>query len=168
VFETALTTTTHSPVPASRVSAEPDLRHYQWLTRALDQAFAVPGTSWRFGLDPVLGLIPGAGDLISAFVGAYGVWLAGQLGAPSSLIARMLINLFVDTAIGSIPLVGDLFDFAFKANTRNRVLLETWMADPRRSRRSSRVFLVLLASVLLALLAGFIWLVVAGVSALLN
>jgi hypothetical protein len=163
-----LNTTVHDPAPGSSAGVQANLRTYLWLTRTLDQAFAVPGTSWRFGLDPVLGLVPGAGDLISAFVGAYGVWLAGQLGAPSSVIGRMLINLFVDTAVGSIPVAGDLFDFAFKANTRNRILLETWMAEPRRARRSSRLFLVVLAGVLLALLAGFIWLIVAGVRALLN
>jgi hypothetical protein len=163
-----LNTTVHDPAPDSSAGVQANLRTYLWLTRTLDQAFAVPGTSWRFGLDPVLGLVPGAGDLISAFVGAYGVWLAGQLGAPSSVIGRMLINLFVDTAVGSIPVAGDLFDFAFKANTRNRILLETWMAEPRRARRSSRLFLVVLAGVLLALLAGFIWLIVAGVRALLN
>ena len=134
----------------------------------MDQAFRVPGTSWRFGFDPILGLVPGAGDLISAFVGAYGVWLAGQLGAPGSVILRMLLNLFIDTTIGSIPVAGDLFDFAFKANTRNRLLLEAWLADPRRARRSSRVYLGLLAAVLLALLAGFIWLMVVGSRAIFD
>jgi hypothetical protein len=138
------------------------------LARLLDQAFRVPGTSWRFGLDPLLGLVPGAGDLLGAAVGMYGVWLAGQVGAPSSVIARMLINLFIDSAVGSIPLAGDLFDFGFKANTRNRALLEAWLANPRGARRSSRAFLVLLAFVLIALFAGFIWLIAAGVRALVH
>lgn len=158
----------HNPARSSAPVVRDDLRHYLWLTRLMDQAFAVPGTSWRFGMDPILGLIPGAGDLFGAFVGAYGVWLAGQLGAPPAVIGRMLVNLFIDTAIGSIPVLGDLFDFAFKANTRNRVLLENWMADPRRSRRSSTAFLAVLALVLLAMLAGLVWLIVAGITALVN
>jgi hypothetical protein len=153
------------PIPDTRSDA---LAFYDMLARLLDQAFRVPGTSWRFGLDPLLGLVPGAGDLISAAIGAYGVWLAGQLGAPSSLIARMLLNLFVDTAIGSIPFVGDLFDFAFKANMRNRMLLERWLAEPRRTRRSSRALLFALAVAVFAVLAGVIWLVVAGVGALID
>ena len=164
-----LSTTLHSSTQAARAAdAQTNLRHYLWLTRLLDQAFVVPGTPWRFGLDPLLGLLPGAGDLVGAFIGAYGVWLAGQLGAPSAVIGRMLVNLFIDTAVGAIPFAGDLFDFAFKANTRNRVLLERWLADPRGSRRSSRAFLAVLACVLVALLGGFVWLVVVGVRALVS
>lgn len=165
----AVTTYDHDdpsrPVPESRPD---ELAFYDMLARLLDQAFRVPGTSWRFGLDPLLGLVPGAGDLISAAIGAYGVMLAAQLGAPSSLLARMVLNLFVDTAIGSIPLAGDLFDFAFKANTRNRMLLERWLAEPRRTRRTSRALLALLIGGVLAVLAGIIWLVAAGVQALIG
>ena len=165
----AVTTYDHDdptrPVPEP---PPPGLQYYALLARLLDQAFRVPGTSWRFGLDPLIGLIPGAGDLLGAALGMYGVWLAGQLGAPSSVIGRMLVNLFIDTAVGSIPVAGDLFDFGFKANTRNHALLEAWLANPRGSRRSSRAFLVLLAVVLFALLAGFIWLIAAGVRALVH
>jgi hypothetical protein len=165
----AVTTYDHEdptrPIPEN---LPPGLRYYALLAQLFDQAFRVPGTSWRFGLDPLLGLIPGAGDLFGAAVGMYGVWLAGQLGAPSSVIARMLVNLFIDSAVGTIPLAGDLFDFGFKANTRNRVLLEAWLANPRGARRSSRAFLVLLAVVLLASFAGFIWLIVAGIRALVH
>jgi len=123
--EAAVTTYDHDdpsrPIPESRPHA---LAFYDMLARLLDQAFRVPGTSWRFGLDPLLGLVPVAGDLISAALGAYGIVVAAQLGAPSSVMARMALNLFIDTAIGSIPVAGDLFDFAYKANTRNRMLLE--------------------------------------------
>ena len=165
----AVTTYDHDdplrPVPESRPDA---LALYDMLARLLDQAFRVPGTSWRFGLDPVLGLLPVAGDLLSAAIGAYGVLLAGQLGAPSSLITRMLLNLFVDTAIGSVPFLGDLFDFGFKANTRNRMLLEQWLAEPRRTRRSSRVLVALLVGGGAVVLAGFVWLVAAGVQALIG
>jgi hypothetical protein len=153
------------PIPDSRPDA---LAFYDVLARLLDQAFRVPGTSWRFGLDPLLGLVPGAGDLISAALGAYGVLLAAQLGAPASLMARMVLNLCVDTVIGSIPIAGDLFDFAFKANTRNRTLLERWLAEPRRTRRTSRALLVLLVGGVLAVLVGIVWLVAAGVQALIG
>jgi hypothetical protein len=153
------------PIPETRPDA---LALYDVLARLLDQAFRVPGTSWRFGLDPLLGLVPGAGDLVSAAIGAYGIVLAAQLGAPSSLLARMALNLFVDTAIGSIPVAGDLFDFGFKANTRNRMLLERWLAEPRRTRRTSRALLVLLIVGVVAVLVGIVWVVAAGVQALIG
>jgi len=153
------------PIPDTRPDA---LAFYDVIARLLDQAFRVPGTSWRFGLDPLLGLVPGAGDLISAAIGAYGIVLAAQLGAPSSLMARMALNLFVDTAIGSIPVAGDLFDFAFKANIRNELLLERWLAEPRRTRRTSRALLILLVAGVLAVLVGIVWLVAAGVQALIG
>lgn len=153
------------PIPESRPDA---LALYDMLARLLDQAFRVPGTSWRFGLDPLLGLVPGAGDLISAAIGAYGILLAAQLGAPSSLMARMALNLFVDTAIGSIPIAGDLFDFGFKANMRNRILLERWVAEPRRTRRTSRAWLALIFGGVIAVLVGIVWLVAAGVHALIG
>lgn len=142
------------------------LQAYVRLARLLDEAFRVPGTSWRFGLDPLLGLVPGAGDILGALIGAYGIWLAGQMGAPASILTRMAMNLFVDAAIGSIPLAGDLFDFAFKANARNCDLLERWMADPRHTRRASRALLALIALAVLALFAGLIWLLIAGLRAL--
>lgn len=167
--EAAVTTYDHDdpsrPIPESRPDA---LAVFDMLARLLDQAFRVPGTSWRFGLDPLLGLVPVAGDLISAALGAYGIVVAAQLGAPSSVMARMALNLFIDTAIGSIPVAGDLFDFAYKANTRNRMLLEKWLAEPRRTRRTSRALLILLVGGVIAVLVGIVWLVAAGVQALLG
>src|SRR5687768_9450451 len=90
------------------------LARYAVLTNLLDQAFRVPGTRFRFGLDAIVGLIPGAGDIVGALLGLYGVWVARQLGAPSSLLTRMLGNIAVDAVAGAVPIVGDLFDFAYK------------------------------------------------------
>ena len=112
----------------ARAAAEKGLARYNVIANLLDQAFRVPGTKLRFGLDPILGLIPGAGDLATALLGAYGVIVARQLGAPKHVQGRMLLNLGIDALAGSVPVIGDLFDFGFKAHVRNRVLLEKWLA----------------------------------------
>jgi hypothetical protein len=93
------------------------------LARLMDGAFVIPGTTIRFGLDGIIGLIPVAGDMIAGLVSTYLVWEAHQLGAPAWLIARMLGNVFLDTAIGSVPVVGDAFDVLFRANMKNMALL---------------------------------------------
>ena len=93
------------------------------LARLMDGAFVIPGTTIRFGLDGIIGLIPVAGDMIAGLVSTYLIWEARQLGAPSWLIARMLANAFLDTTIGAIPVVGDAFDVLFRANMKNMALL---------------------------------------------
>lgn len=94
------------------------------LTRLLDTAARVPGTSIRFGLDPILGLIPGLGDLAGAALSGYLVLLAGRAGASRTTIVRMLANVAIDTIGGMLPVLGDAFDVAFKSNSRNLALLE--------------------------------------------
>ena len=89
------------------------------LAKFLDSAFVIPGTNRRFGMDSVIGLVPGIGDAISAALASYIIWEARQLGLPRWKIARMVSNVAIDTAIGAIPLAGDVFDVFFKANQRN-------------------------------------------------
>jgi hypothetical protein len=95
------------------------------LVFVLDQAFPIPGTSWRIGLDGIVGLLfPGGGDALGAIVSAALVFLAARQGLPRVVVARMVFNVAVDALVGAIPLLGDLFDFGWKANTRNLRLLE--------------------------------------------
>ena len=94
------------------------------LARLLDDGFEVPGTSLRFGLDPLLGLIPGLGDFLASAGSLFIVVVAARRGVPLVVLLRMLLNLTLDALLGSVPLVGDVFDFAFHANRRNRVLLK--------------------------------------------
>src|SRR4051812_48693363 len=89
------------------------------LATLLDNAFELPGTKYRIGLDPLLGLIPIIGDLLSMLIGSYIVVLAARLGVPRPVIWRMLVNLGIDTVIGSIPLIGDVLDVMWKANAKN-------------------------------------------------
>ncbi|MBX5462754.1 MAG: DUF4112 domain-containing protein [Steroidobacteraceae bacterium] len=155
----------YSPPPAT---APEGLRRYAVLAYLFDQIFRVPGTSWRFGLDAIIGLVPGAGDIITGVIGTYGVIIARQLGAPLSVQARMLLNLTIDTVIGAIPLLGDLFDFAFKAHVRNRELLERWLATPHRTQRTSALLLVAFILAMTVLVVGAVWLAVIIVRALIQ
>lgn len=108
----------------------PQLRNAERLARLLDSQFRLPGTNWRFGLDGLVGLFaPGAGDTITAALGLYIIVTAHRLGAPATIILRMLINLAVDWLVGSIPILGDIFDFAFKAHRRNLALLRRHLLD---------------------------------------
>jgi len=112
---------------------EGDLRRLERLTRWLDDAFVLPGVGFRFGLDPILGLLPGVGDTATAAMTGYMILIARKHEAPLGLQAKLVWNLILDWLIGSIPLVGDLFDFGFKANRRNLELLRRWL-DGRRAR----------------------------------
>jgi hypothetical protein len=126
------------------------------LTRLLDSAVRVPGTSMRFGLDPVLGIVPGLGDVAGAALSGYVVLLASRLGAPGTVVVRMLGNVVIDTVGGMVPVLGDLFDAGWKANTRNLTLLERHLGQPESTKRASRavVWGTVAALLLLALAAA--------------
>jgi hypothetical protein len=89
----------------------------------MDSTFVLPGTQIRFGLDVLIGLIPGIGDAVTTLIGLYVIREARELGAPRLLVARMLGNIAIDGIVGAVPLVGDLFDVAWRANRRNLKLL---------------------------------------------
>lgn len=108
------------------------------LADLMDSRFAIPGTRYRLGLDSLIGLIPGVGDTITTLISAYVIREAHQLGAPFSLKMRMGWNVMVDAVVGSIPLIGDLFDIGFKANRRNLRLLERHMERAHASRYTNR------------------------------
>jgi hypothetical protein len=124
------------------------------LTRLLDSAARVPGTSMRFGLDPVLGLVPGLGDVAGAALSGYVVLLASRLGAPTTVIVRMLGNVVIDTVGGTVPVIGDLFDAGWKANTRNLTLLERHLGRPESTKRASRAVVWGTVAALLLLAIG--------------
>jgi hypothetical protein len=114
------------------------LRRLRAITVLFDQAFAIPGTKWRFGIDALFGLVPGLGDIAGAIVAVYALHVARALGAPQAVQIRMLGNIALDALVGTVPIIGDLFDFAFKAQTRNLALLDAYLATPHRTARRSR------------------------------
>jgi Domain of unknown function (DUF4112) len=124
----------------------------------LDQGIRIPGTQIRVGLDPILGLVPGVGDSAGALLGAAILWEGVRAGVPRLTLARMAANILLDTAVGSVPVAGDVFDAAWKANTRNLDLLEQHAISPSKARRSDRLFvfglIVLLVALVVAILAG--------------
>lgn len=112
------------------------------LSYLLDNAIPIPGTPWRFGLDPILGLIPGAGDFLTTAISIYIVLEAARMGIPRSRLGQMMINILWDTVISSVPIVGDIADATWKANTKNIALLETYLEQPQPKQRTDWFFLV--------------------------
>jgi len=130
------------------------LQRARKIARMLDSAVAIPGTDFRIGLDPILGLLPGVGDIAGGALSAYIVLIAGRAGVPASVLLRMVVNVAVDTLIGGVPLLGDLFDAGWKSNMRNVSLLEQFIDRPRATRRSSAVLAIVMAVVALLLVVG--------------
>src|SRR5688572_29206755 len=140
--------------PNERALASPAfdrLRNISWL---FDELIRIPGTNMRVGLDAVLGLLPGGGDLVGGAVSAYAILIARRLGAPPAVIARMTLNILVDAVFGAVPLLGDLFDAGWKANRRNLALLEEFAVAPVQAKRGSMAVVVVAIAVLFALLIG--------------
>ncbi len=144
-----------------------DLQRARALARLLDTAIGIPGTPIRLGLDAILGIIPGAGDLIAGALSSYIILAAARRGASRAVLLRMIGNIAIDTAIGSIPIIGDIFDVAFKSNAMNVALLERLATQPaaveKTSRRLGVVVMVVVLLVVLGLatlgflLARFLW-----------
>ena len=123
------------------------------LSGVLDSAVTIPRTNIRIGLDPILGVIPGVGDVVPTAASAYIVAEAAALGVSRATLLRMCLNLLVDAVVGSIPLVGDAFDVVWRANDRNVRLLEARLADPTGGRRDRWAVVALGAVVFLSVLA---------------
>lgn len=131
------------------------------VTHALDELVGIPGTPIRVGLDPIVGLIPVVGDAVAAVVGAWVIGEAARFGIPRIVLARMVANLVIDLAIGAIPLLGDLYDVAFRSNSRNLALFRRHALEPDASTRGERAFF----AGLLLLVVGVLWLMVTALGA---
>ena len=138
------------------------------LSRLLDNAIAIPGTKFRIGLDPIIGLIPGAGDFIGTALSAYIVIEAARLGLPKQTLGKMVYNIVLESVVGAVPIVGDWFDFAWKANVKNIELLESHLDVAQESQKASRWFIFLLVVGLFMLCIGLVSLSVLLIRLLLN
>ena len=136
-----MTTVTYIPAARSSSRDKERIQRLRTLAWLLDNSIPLPG-GYRIGIDALIGLVPGIGDAIGALLSAYIVNEARALGAPRSVLLRMIGNVMIETVIGSIPFAGDLFDAAFKANSRNLALLARYQLDPVGSQRSSRWFVI--------------------------
>ena len=129
-----------------------DDEHMDLLSHVLDDWFRVPGTSVRFGLDGIVGFIPGVGDAIAGIASCVIILAAWARGVSYVALARMLANWGIEVALGAVPVLGNLFDIAWKANRRNYALLTSSLADPQGVKRRSWWFFALLCVALLSLL----------------
>ncbi len=132
------------------------MRRVRVLARLLDSSIPVPGTRWKIGFDPIVGLIPGIGDMIGAVLSGFIILEAVRLEVPTFTLARMLVNVGIDTVVGAVPAVGDVFDAAWKSNMMNVALLERHLAATGSTppKRHNVLGLVALALVVLLLIAG--------------
>ncbi len=140
------------------VNKPPSNTHLDRLAWLLDSSIRVPGTQFRIGLDGLIGLIPGFGDAAGGVVSSYIIAQAARMGVPKSTLIRMAFNVLIESLVGLIPVVGDLFDFAWKANSRNVRLLQQYSLDPRQTTNKNRLFVIILCVVLIILIVGIVWL----------
>jgi len=115
---------------------------FRWIALIMDNLLVVPGTKIRFGLDPLIGLIPGIGDTASAVVSALALIQAARRGLPKIVLARMSLNILINELVGIIPGIGDAFSFWFKSNVRNYQILKTHAAGLGGPRRSDWIFVI--------------------------
>lgn len=134
-----------------RASLEP---LFKWIALIMDDFLRVPGTKFRVGLDPIIGLLPGIGDTASAIVSALAIVAAARRGLPKILLARMSLNILINEIVGIVPGIGDAFSFWFKSNARNYELLRKHSAVPRRSRKSDWIFVIAILLILFLIVAA--------------
>ena len=122
----------------------------------LDDLFRIPGVGWRFGLDALIGLVPNVGDTLTSFASFYILVAGVRYGVPKITLLRMAFNIAVDYLVGSIPFIGDAFDFVWKANKMNMDLIRTRAAGLGRGKTSDYIFVFGLIGVLITILVGSI------------
>jgi hypothetical protein len=137
-------------------SSAGDIELLAWL---LDNSIPIPGTTRRIGLDAVIGLVPGLGDVLSGGLGLLVVVRSVQRGLPSIVLARMLANVALDFVIGAIPVIGDAFDLWYKSNARNVALLRRYAASPQASTAGQWTFFIGLLAAVVFVAAAFVWLI---------
>jgi len=149
----------------TRADPAADAELIAWL---LDNSIPIPGTGRRIGLDAIIGLVPGLGDIVAGGLGLLIVARAVQRGLPTIVLARMLTNVALDFAIGSVPIIGDAFDLWYKSHARNVALLRRHADNPSASTAGQWGFFIGLLAVIGAVAIGSVWLVWVVLSALLG
>ena len=151
-----------------RERAGSSLARVSVLADLLDNAIRIPGTQIRIGLDPLIGLVPGIGDLAGAALSIYIILEGARAGVPRTVLVRMLGNIGIDSLVGAVPALGDLFDFGWKANAKNAQLLRAHLEAPQQTSRASGMFIGLALLAVLLLAAGGIVLTIVLLKKLLG
>ena len=128
-----------------------DDEHLDILSHVLDDFIQIPGTRIRFGLDGIVGLIPGIGDMMGGIASCIIIVASWVRGVPYPVLARMVANVVIEVGVGAIPIFGDMFDIAWRANRRNYALLTGSLHEPRKMSRQSWWFLAALCAFLMVL-----------------
>lgn len=132
------------------------LRNLDALARLMDSQFKIPGTNIRFGFDALIGLVPGVGDFSTFLVSGAMLMMLAKNGASGYILSRMVLNITLDALVGSIPVLGDIFDVAFKANQRNMRLMHEHYVEGRHKGGAWKLLIPLLV-VLLVVVGGIVW-----------
>jgi hypothetical protein len=137
-------------------SSSPELKWVERVSNLLDSKFRIPGTNIRFGLDPIFGLLPVAGDVGTMLISLSLIYTMYQNGASGKLVARMILNALIDVIFGSIPVIGAVFDVYYKANNRNVKLLKQYYEEGKHRGSATGVLISVLVVVML-ILTGLIY-----------
>ena len=155
--------------PRSETQRARSLAEVEGLAWLLDNSIPVPGTGGRrFGIDAIIGLVPGVGDVVSGVLGLLVVWRGSRMGLPRIVVARMLLNTLLDIAIGAIPVIGDAFDLWFKASTRNLALMRRHLERPDTSTREDWTAVLVMVGLAVAVIGAILWLIVAVIGAIIG
>ncbi|MEO1299225.1 MAG: DUF4112 domain-containing protein [Cyanobacteria bacterium J06636_16] len=119
----------NAPTAVKASSRLRNLNRIRRLSRLMDTAFKIPGTGFKVGLDPIIGLVPGAGDLITTAISAYILILAARFRLSRGVFGQMVFNVLLEAVVGTVPLLGDVFDAFYKSNVRNLALLESHLKE---------------------------------------
>lgn len=138
-------------IPVASVERN-EIDHAKRLAKLLDSAITIPGTKYTFGLDALIGLIPGFGDVFGSAFSVYILYIAARAGVPAGQLVRMLGNTVIDQMIGTVPILGDVFDFAFKSNTRNAAIFSEALRKPERLKPRSNTEIYRIVGVMIGLL----------------
>src|SRR5437762_6429245 len=130
---------------------------FRWVAIVMDELIAFPNTKFKFGLDPLIGLVPGIGDTASAAVSALVLIQAARRGLPKILLARMALNILINEVVGIVPGLGDAFSFWFKSNKRNYQLLLAHGSGARRARPSDWIFVGVTLAILVVIVGAGIF-----------
>ncbi len=154
--------TTNAPILTERQLAVPELKWIDGFSRLLDTKFRIPGTEIRFGADFLMGLVPGAGDILSLGMSGILVATMAKNGASGMLVVRMLFNVALDALVGTIPVLGNIFDLFYKANYRNAMLMREYYGEGEHEGSAWPVVIVVIVTII-AIFFLMIWALVAVV-----
>jgi len=141
-----------------KISNQKSISNLESLAKLMDSQFKIPGTNIKFGLDSLIGLVPGVGDFSTFLVSGYMVVVLAKNGASGFVLARMALNILIDALVGAIPVLGDIFDVAFKSNQLNIKLMREHYVEGRHRGGAWNIVLPLLFIVLIIII-GLVWLV---------